>query len=254
MSDQESSGRVIIPKFEYPSSDGEPMADGDANATRMIHTWSALKVAIRDLGVVAYVSGNLFVYPVEGEPWTRNAPDVLVAPGCAQAIRESFMYWREPATVQFAGEFLWVKRRETFESEEIQERIEFYRTKLATRELFIYEPAGTSLEAGFRFHFLRLGARGLYEEVRPGTGGWYISDVLGLEFRPADSWIRLRHPTSGKEYLPAEIRAAQDAERAARESERAARESERADREAERARGLEAEIERLRKLAGDRPD
>ncbi|MBI4613342.1 MAG: hypothetical protein HY720_06995 [Planctomycetes bacterium] len=227
------TGGAIVPKLVYPSSDGEPMADNDSNRERMVNSASALREAFRRRGEMAYASTDLFVYPIEGEPWTRNAPDVLVAPGCEQKLRESFKYWEEPGTVQFAGEFLSVRKRETFESDEIQERIEFYRTKLATRELFIYQPLDIAIDSGFHFHFLRIGGDGRYHEVRPNSDGWFASEVLALEIRPADGGIEFRDPASGEVYLSAESRAEREVERAERAEQRVAE--------------LERELERLRK-------
>ncbi len=237
-------GSAIVPQLYYPSSDGEPMADNDSNRLRMIHTWSILAEAFRVQGVVAYVSGDLFVYPIEGESWTKSAPDVLVAPRCEQRPRESFKYWEEPGTAEFVGEFLSIRKKERFDSPEIQDRIEFFRTKLGAREVFIYEPLGAPIESGFRFHLLRQGEDGLLHDVPPGTSGWYRSEVLALEIRPADQWIRVRDPATGREFRPDKRRADEEAKRADEEAKRADEEARRADDAERRASQAEARAQR----------
>ena len=77
----------------YPDSDGEPMADNDAQRNLMFslhHGFSNLYV-----GQVVYVSANIFWYPVEGEPNTVVAPDVLVAFGRPTGERRSYQQWKE---------------------------------------------------------------------------------------------------------------------------------------------------------------
>ncbi|MBI4613198.1 MAG: hypothetical protein HY720_06265 [Planctomycetes bacterium] len=241
--DQELRERIV-----YPDTDGEPMSDSDANADRMIDTFTALARAHRSRGRKAYVSKNLFVYPVRGKPWLRNSPDILVAPGCEDRKRPSFKYWEEPGRVLFAGEFISFLRRETLESPEVEERIDFYRKELGTRELFIYQPLGKNQEDGYRFFFFRLRSEGPDEEIEPGEDGWYRSEILDLDLRPLDDRVEFRDPATGEIYLP-------DSIRAEREAQRAERETERAEREAAARKDLEAEVRRLRaELEGRRRD
>lgn len=63
-----------------------------------------------------FVAGDLFWYPVEGDPHTRVAPDVLVAPGRPKGDRGSYMQWVEggippkvvfeiwPPSIRFPGQ------------------------------------------------------------------------------------------------------------------------------------------------------
>ncbi|MBI4614794.1 MAG: hypothetical protein HY720_14380, partial [Planctomycetes bacterium] len=59
-----------------------------------------------------------------------------------------------------------------------QQRIDFYRKELGTRELFIYQPLGKNQEDGYLFFFFRLRAKGPDEEIEPGEDGWYRSEIL----------------------------------------------------------------------------
>lgn len=240
--DTKKTDSVIVSELVYPDSDGEPMSDHEANTDRMVDARGALRLSMRLRGRKAFVGMDHFVYPVEGEPLTRNAPDVFVAPGCEAlkdgSKRPSFKYWEEEGTVDFAGEFLSPIKHEKLDSPGVLERVEFYRLDLCTRELFLYEPLGIDPSAGFRFKFLRMARQGSYKEVRPAGDGWYTSRVLDLELRPTNERVEFRDPRT-KEIYPSDL------QRAERESERAERESERAKRE-RRAR-LEAEA-RIREL------
>ena len=62
---------------EYPSSDGKPMAESDAQLTPLTNAVVWLRNHFRR-GPDVYVSGNLFIYYEEGNPKRRVAPDVFV--------------------------------------------------------------------------------------------------------------------------------------------------------------------------------
>ncbi|HNI71034.1 MAG TPA: Uma2 family endonuclease, partial [Marmoricola sp.] len=42
-----------------------------------------------------FVAGDLFWYPVEGDPHTRTAPDTLVVFGRPRGDRRSYLQWEE---------------------------------------------------------------------------------------------------------------------------------------------------------------
>lgn len=216
----------------YPDSDGKPMADHETNAERMIDTCSALREGFRRRGEPAHVSRDQLVYPVEGDPKIRNAPDILVAPGCEEHARPSFKCWDEPGRIVFAGEFLSFVKHERYESRSIKKRIDFYRDHLGTEELFIYQPLGMEFSDGFRFFFLRLGPSGAYGEVEPAEDGWYRSQVTPFDFRPVLERLEVRDSRTGELFLPDRLRADRAEERA-REAEERAREAEERARRAE---------------------
>lgn len=226
-------------EIEYPCCDDQPMTDSDANKRRMDRTASAIEEAYRRRGTTAYVSKDTFVYPVEGHPEIRNAPDILVAPGCEQGDRLSFKCWEEPGGIEFAGEFLQITQRERLDSPKLAKKVRFYRERLRTRELFLYEPKGQDPADGFEFRFLRLTADGEYTRVEPNDDGWYKSQVLGLLLRPAPLQLDLMDPITGERYLS-------DPERAEAQKARADAAEERAQAAEEAARASQAEIARLR--------
>lgn len=60
-------------EVEYPSSDGKPMAESDLHRDEMFYVIQALQEHFRDAEDV-YVSGNLLLYYVEGEPRFASLP------------------------------------------------------------------------------------------------------------------------------------------------------------------------------------
>ena len=64
----------------YPESDGAPIAD-NTRQFRWIVTIKGNLDILYDNRVDVFVAGDLFWYPVEGNPKIVQAPDVLVAFG-----------------------------------------------------------------------------------------------------------------------------------------------------------------------------
>lgn len=78
----------------YPDSDGEPIAENDLQ-----FDWIALlkwhAQALFHSRDDVNVAGDHLIYPVEGDPLTRLAPDVYVAYGRPKGKRGSYQVWRE---------------------------------------------------------------------------------------------------------------------------------------------------------------
>ena len=89
------SQSVLSPvAVEYPSSDGKPMAENDAQRSAMFYLIGALRVYFTHRRDV-YVSGDLLVYYEEGNPRASVAPDVLVAFGVEDRERQTYKVWEE---------------------------------------------------------------------------------------------------------------------------------------------------------------
>jgi Uma2 family endonuclease len=119
----------------YPESDGEPMADNTRQLRWMIVLIGNLAALFRDAPDV-FVGGNQFWYPVEGEPGTRQAPDVYVVFGRPKGDRGSYKQWEEgnvPMTVVFEilspGNTIW----------ELADTFDFYETH-GVEEYYLYDP------------------------------------------------------------------------------------------------------------------
>ena len=244
------------PEIEYPSSDGEPMAETPIHRDVMFDTIAMLKghfAAEPDV----YVSGNMMMYYVEGEPEKSVSPDVFVTVGIPKLPeREIYQVWRERKGPDAVIE---VTSRSTARIDQ-RRKFELYRDVLKVREYFLFDPrertlAGASL-VGYRL------INGQYEVI-PKTDGRLVSEVLGLHLEASGGQLRFYDPRRGI-YLPTpqEIREALEREAAARaiaeaqaQREREAREreaaaraaaEEQAQREAAACAAAEAEAERLR--------
>ena len=81
-------------EVEYPSSDGKPLAENDAQLAAILYGVGALRVRYAGRGDV-YVSGDLLIYYEEGNPRVSVAPDVFVVFGVEDRMRMNYKVWEE---------------------------------------------------------------------------------------------------------------------------------------------------------------
>ena len=67
-------------KVEYPETDGQPMAESDLHRDLMLDLITAVKHRFRGVRDV-YVSGNLLIYFVKGDPRMSVPPDFFAVRG-----------------------------------------------------------------------------------------------------------------------------------------------------------------------------
>jgi Putative restriction endonuclease len=84
----------LIDFSTFPDSDGEPMAENDANRIQMSDLIFALQrlLSARD---DVYVGGNLLVYYNPANGWDHLSPDVFVAFDASPGLRHSWQTWVE---------------------------------------------------------------------------------------------------------------------------------------------------------------
>src|SRR5437588_11621842 len=82
------------PVIEYPERDGQPMAENTLQFQWIVTIEGGLDAMFSGDPNV-FVAGDLFWYPVEGNPKIRLAPDTLVVFGRPKGHRGSYMQWRE---------------------------------------------------------------------------------------------------------------------------------------------------------------
>lgn len=87
------SSKFVDRGIIYPDSDGKPMADNTLQAFWIVMLYNNLK-GLFD-GQETFVAADLFWYPVEGDPLTKVAPDILVALGRPEGHRGSYKQWME---------------------------------------------------------------------------------------------------------------------------------------------------------------
>jgi Uma2 family endonuclease len=222
---------IRTPAIDYPETDGQPMAETDVQAQLMMNLRFALANYFRDEPDV-YVSSNLLIYYVEGEPKKRVAPDVFVVRGVPKGDRRIYKLWEEgraPAVV------IELSSRQTWR-EDLQLKWRLYE-QLGVREYFIFDPEYDYLDEALVGYRLKDGS---YEplEIQDGRAR---SEALGLELVDTGETLRLWDPRA-RHFLPTPAEEAA-AHRAEAEARRRA--------EAEAAQ-LRAELERLRRSSSSK--
>ena len=224
--------------IHYPSSDGKPMAENDAQRSAIMYGIGALMRHFRDRRDV-YVSGDLLIYYEEGNPRVSIAPDVFVVFGVEKRQRLNYKLWEEGRAPSFVLE---VASPSTWREDVGRKRSVYAR--LGVREYWQYDPLGEHLPA--RLQGERLTPTGYVRQpAATGLDGTLTlrSETLGLELRAAPGReMRFRDPATGDDLgshdeeaagrlreaagrLAAETRVAAAETRAATEAENRATES-----------------------------
>jgi Uma2 family endonuclease len=152
-------------KIHYPESDGKPMAETDVHRDWMFRVIDILKAFFS--GQWVYVSGNLLIYYVEGDPKKSVAPDVFVVKGCDSRQRRTFKVWEEGRGPAFVLEVTSKKTRR-----QDQGTMKEKYALLNVIEYFLYDPLAEWLKPalqGFRL------VNGIYTPVTPEADGELVS-------------------------------------------------------------------------------
>ena len=251
--------RIVRPAaaVEYPSGDGQPMAENDWQLMAIINSVSALQYHYRDRPDV-YVSGDLFIYYEEGNPRARVAPDVFIAFGVPNHKRPIYKLWEEGVVPAFVME---VASRGTWREDEGRKSKLYER--LGVPEYWQYDPTGEYL--GLKVKGRRL-VEGAYvpQPVVESIDGTLLlhSETLDLDFRVKGEESHFFDPATGERLLSrfdqlaardaAQSRAAAAESRAATAESRAATAESRAATAESRAEAAEAELAALRALLDEK--
>ena len=178
---------------EYPSSDGKPMAENDAQRSAIMYGIGALARHFKGRPDV-YVSGDLLIYYEEGNPRVSIAPDVFVVFGVEDRRRPNYKLWEEGQAPAFVLE---VASPSTWRDDLGWKRPVYAR--LGVREYWRYDPAGDLLPA--RLEGERLTPAGYVRQpVATALDGTLTlrSETLGLELRAVPGReMRFRDPAAG---------------------------------------------------------
>jgi Uma2 family endonuclease len=245
----------------YPAEDDEPMAETQFHA-RQIVTLSYQLEALFSWEEKVYVGTDNFIYYQEDNPSKCVAPDIFVVFGVdAIPARRSFYTWAEGAVPAVAFEFLSDETKRL----DRQRKPQLYLQEIGMQEYFIHQPESAR---PFECRGWRRTAEGKITEVEPDERGWLKCETLNLWFFVEDQpdKVRLMRPAYPdgtplptydeleqerdyfKEEAQAEAKARQTAEAQA-QAETKARQAAEA-----RAEALEAELEKLRLLLGQRAE
>jgi Uma2 family endonuclease len=175
-------------KVYYPDSDGKPMAEADAHRDSMVCVIEILKAFFS--GQWVYVSGNLLIYCVEGDPKKSVAPDVFVVKGCDPRPRRNFKVWEEGTGPSFVLE---VTSKKTRRQDQGTKKEKY--ALLNVVEYFLYDPLAEWLKPavqGFRL------LNGIYEPVMLEADGGLVSRELGITFRLENGPLALFQTATGE--------------------------------------------------------
>jgi len=213
------------PVIEYPSTDGEPMAQNTRQYRWIVTIQGGLAAMfLHDPNV--FVAGDLFWYPIEGDNKTRVAPDVMVVFGRPKGDRDSYKQWEEdniPPQVVFE-----IASPGNTPSEWISKTL-FYE-RFGVQEFYIYDPDTGELQGYVR------GEDGHLKSV-PEMRGW-VSPLLKVRFDLEGSELVLTTP-DGKRFQSYE-ELAEAFEHAQRQLEQ---ERQRAEQLAQKLREMGVEVE-----------
>ncbi|MEK7809195.1 MAG: Uma2 family endonuclease [Chloroflexota bacterium] len=218
--------------IDYPSSDGEQMAETDYHVTLIAYVLAMLRTFFE--GQEVYVGANMLVYYEEGDPTQRVAPDTFIVFGASPHKRRSWFTWKEGKKPDVIFEFT---SRGT-QSEDRWTKKGLY-AWLGVQEYFLFDPLDEYLKPrlqGFNW------VDGDYQAI-PLVEGKLKSEMLGLTIGSEADMIKLWETKTGKELLPPnkETTARRAAEVAWRTAEA------RADAAEAEVTRLRAELERLKR-------
>ncbi|HEY7544737.1 MAG TPA: Uma2 family endonuclease [Blastocatellia bacterium] len=181
----------IAETIEYPSSDGEPMAETDTHIKLMMNLRFTLSQFFRNREDV-YIGSNLLIYYVEGDTRKRVAPDVFVVRGVGKHDRRVYKLWEEGRAPDVVIE---LSSRQTW-GEDLQKKWRLYE-QLGVKEYYIFDPEYDYLPSPLLAYKLR---EGQYEQIEVENGR-IASEELGLELVDTGETLRLYDPRAGA-FLP----------------------------------------------------
>ncbi len=211
-------------EIEYPTSDGQPMAESTLHRKVMSDLIESLERRYADVPDV-WAGGNLFLCYEKGNPAAIVAPDVLLAKGVAKWDRPNYLLWEEkPPSLVVEVTSRSTRREDVVKKKALYERI-------GVEEYVLFDPYGEYLRP--RLQGYRLS--GHYQPIALEKDGTLRSRTIGLTFRPEGERLRLvdtatAEPLLWSDELEPALRAAEKARKA----------------DKERIRTLEAELSRLR--------
>ena len=179
-------------EVHYPESDGKPMAESDVHQAVMFDLIHALKTRYSGEPDV-YVSGNILLYYVEGNPRASVSPDVLVTWGIPTGRRKTYLLWKEGRAPGFVVEVT----SDTTRNEDLRKKKELYQ-QLGVEEYFLFDPLDDYLRPRLQGHRL---AEGRYEPLPPSIDGSLLSRTTGLRLKPEGENLRLIDEATGDRLL-----------------------------------------------------
>ena len=193
----------------YPETDGKPMAETDKHRDLMVELIESLKIFYAEDSEI-YVTGDLFLYYLEGVPQECVAPDVMVCFGVPKKERRIYKLWEEKIVPSVVIE---LASHSTFKNDREGKR-ELYEF-LGVKEYFIYNPEYPKTLPSLLAYRLE---NGEYQKISIKNGRIF-SEVLDLELVDTGNTLRLFNPQT-ENFLPSRVELFQAAEKAESEIKR----------------------------------
>lgn len=175
----------------YPESDGKPMADNTKQFELIVEIEKSLDLLyINDPQV--FIAGDLFWYPIEGQPKIVTAPDVMVAFGRPKVDRGSYKQWEEDNIApQVVFEILSPSNNRI----EMSKKLLFFE-RYGVEEYYLYDPEENVLDIWQRSQ----------EGLTPiDLSDDWTSPRLGVRFDTTSGRLQLYKPDGTKFYSYVEV-------------------------------------------------
>ena len=153
----------------YPESDGKPLADNTIQFRLIVTIVGGLDTLFKDDQDV-FVAGDLFWYPVEGQPKIKQAPDIMVIFGRPKGDRRSYKQWEEG---NIAPQVVFEIASESNTQKELEEKKQQFYQRYGVQEYYIHDPDKGKLKG-----WIRSGDKLLVIEQMQG----WVSPCLGVRF------------------------------------------------------------------------
>ncbi len=183
----------------FPESDGEPMAETQANAVQMVDLIFALTSLVKSQGRgdETAVGGNQLMYYNKLNGRDHLAPDVYVILDYAPPPPPSWRMWEHGKFPEIIFEITSPSTADSDVSEEAGKGKRWRYGMLGVKEYYIYDPQG-ELDPplqGFALQGTRL------EPLAMEPGGSLYSPLLGAELRQVGAFLRVIDPATSVPFL-----------------------------------------------------
>lgn len=150
----------------YPFTDGKPMAENTIQYRWITTIKGGMDIVFKDAPNV-FIAGDMFWYPVRGEPAIRTAPDTLLVFGRPKGDRLSHLQWLED---DIPPQVVFEVTSPSNTTSEMAAKLDWYE-QYGVEEYYVYDPDRKSLQGWVRRGETLVGVAGIrHGFTSPGPG------------------------------------------------------------------------------------